>query len=150
PPSYYPAVQFRASLYQPDVIRLLLPAGDLPNAIAQASRQRKRPIGAVLLTQVLPPTVAVTSPAPASGGLRVSAATGEVRAPAGSRGNSPVTALRLLLDGRPYEGQKGLRVIDKPRLGEVTASWTVALPPGRHALAVQAESAVSKGLSDPV
>ena len=150
PASYFSAIQFRASLYQPDVIRLLLPAGGLSNAIAQASKLRKQPIGAVVLTQVLPPAVAITAPGTPPGGLRVKAAAVEVKATASSRGDHPVTALRLLLDGRPYQGQKGVRVVEKPRLGAVAASWSVAVPPGRHLLAVQAESAVSKGLSAPV
>jgi WD40 repeat protein len=150
PADYFPAIQFRASLYQPDVIRLLLPAGGLPNAIAQASKLRKRPIGAVVLTQVLPPEVKITAPDAPPGGLRVKGAVVEVKAAATSRGAHPVTALRLLLDGRPYQGQKGVRGVQNPRLGAVSASWSVAMPAGRHVLTVQAESAVSKGLSAPV
>jgi WD40 repeat protein len=148
--TYYPAVQFRASLYQPDVIRLLLPAGGLAGAIAQASRERKQRIEALVLTQVLPPQVAITSPAPAAGGVRSNGAPVEVRATANSTGNYPVTALRLLLDGRPFQGQKGLRTVAKPQLGLASASWTVTVPAGRHVLTVQAESAVSKGLSAPL
>src|SRR5262249_1970272 len=66
----------------------------------------------------------------------------------------PVTVLRLILDGRPYEGQKGIKNIVRERPGEkqgdVRESWNVTLAPGTHRLAVQAESAVSKALSDEV
>jgi uncharacterized caspase-like protein len=61
--------------------------------------------------------------------------------------------LRLLLDGRPYEGSKGVQVIEVDTagsVGEVGGQWSVQLAPGRHTVAVQAETAVSNGLSDPV
>src|SRR5262249_55721297 len=62
----------------------------------------------------------------------------------------PVKALRLIVDGRPYLGERGIRTIDAPRLGQVEATWSVELPPGKHTLRVQAESAVSKGVSGPL
>jgi hypothetical protein len=74
----------------------------------------------------------------------------EVKAVANSTGRHPVTGLRLLLDGRPYLGKKGFHPVANPRPGAAEASWTVALPPGKHTLAVQAETAVSKGLSPTV
>ena len=55
--------------------------------------------------------------------------------------------MRLLLDGRPYLGDKGLKKFDPPRKGEVEANWTVELLPGKHSVAVVAESPVSKGVS---
>jgi hypothetical protein len=83
-------------------------------------------------------------------GTRVTAPQVEVKAIARSRGEHPVTALRLLLDGRPYRGQGGVAAIASPRPGEVRQAWNVALEPGEHALAVQAESKVSKAVSEPV
>jgi WD40 repeat protein len=150
PATYYPAVQFRASLYQPDVVRRVVPAGGLANAIAQVSRERKQQIEALVLTQVMPPQVAITSPAPVAGGVRSNGAPIEVKAAANSTGKYPVTAMRLLLDGRPFQGEKGVRPVAKPALGQAVASWSVSVPPGQHTLAVQAESAVSKGLSAPL
>jgi Caspase domain len=94
----------------------------------------------------LPPKVAITIPANAK--LALSTDTLEVHAVATSFGAYPVTALRLLLDGRPVP--KGLETFPNPRLGEARGSWTVALPPGRHRLIVQANSEVSNGLSEPV
>src|SRR5262249_32980927 len=54
---YYPAVQFRASLYRPDVIRLLRRAGSLGKALAVAGLKHKGAVAAVNVTQVLPPLV---------------------------------------------------------------------------------------------
>src|SRR5207237_643430 len=61
--------------------------------------------------------------------------------------------LRLLLDGWPYQGQAGVKNIVRDQSEdqrEVRASWTVSLTPGKHRLAAQAESDVSKALSDEV
>lgn len=140
--TFHPAVQFRKSLYRPDVIKLLLEAGSIPKALAAANKEKKE--DAVNVAQVLPPQVAVTSPASPSG-TRLTAPKLDVKATAKSVGKNPVTALRLIVDGRPYKGS--LHSIDKPKLGEVKDSWSIELPPGKHTIAVQAESAVSKGLS---
>ena len=83
-------------------------------------------------------------------GTRITAPQLEVKAIAMSRGEHPVTALRLLLDGRPYRGQGGVAAVASPRPGEVRQSWTVALEPGEHTIVVQAESKVSQALSPPV
>jgi WD40 repeat protein len=143
--TYHPAVQFRKSLYRPDVIKLLLPAGSTVNALAQADRGKVQKLD---VAQVLPPEVNITSPA--QSGRRFSERSIEVQATARSVGNHPVTALRLLLDGRPYGGQKNVRTFNPPKAGTVQGTWTVELPPGKHTLAVQADSAVSRGLSSAV
>jgi WD40 repeat protein len=147
--SFYPAARFHKSLYQPGVLKLILQAGSVEKALAMAGNDRKQPIATVNVAQVLPPVVAVTSPA-GPGLVQIKQAKLEVKATARSQGRHPVTALRLLVDGRPYQGQAGIRIVARPRPGEVRASWTVELTPGRHALAVIAESAVSKGLSESV
>jgi hypothetical protein len=145
--SYYPAVQFRPSLYRPDVIKLVLAAGSVEKALALANG-KGNPVAPVTVAEVLPPSVKITAPTRA--GRRTGKATVEIKASANSVGKHPVTALRLLIDGRPYGGAKGIRTIDKPRLGQVQASWTLALMPGKQVVAVQAESAVSKALSPPL
>jgi WD40 repeat protein len=146
PASYYPAAQFRRSLYHPDVIRQLLRARDLPAAFALAGK----PYSAGLnVSAILPPRVAITSPS-GVGNIRVDQQRFEVMAKARSVGEHPVTVLRLLVDGRPYSGPAGLQRIAKPRVGEVQTSWKVELPPGVHYLSVLAESAVSRSLSPAV
>jgi hypothetical protein len=146
--SYYPAVQFRASLYRPAVLKLLRRAGSLGKALALAGRDQKAPVAAVNVTQVLPPQVAISSPG--AGKLPAGPAKVEVRAVARPTGQHPVTAMRLLVDGRPYEGAEGIRTFNDGQAGERQASWMVELDPGKHVLVVQAESPVSKGLSPPV
>jgi uncharacterized caspase-like protein len=58
----------------------------------------------------------------------------------------PITAMRLLMDGRPYQGPDAIKKFDKPELNAV-ASWDVPLTPGQHTFSVVAETAVSRGMS---
>lgn len=147
--TFYAAARFRRSLYYPDLVRLVLPTGSVPKALALANKDRKVPINAVTVEQVLPPVVAVTAPV-GEGLIAVKETKLEVKATARSVGKFPVTSLRLLVDGRPFQGQAGLRKIAQPKLGDVQQTWTVELPPGKHTFAVIAESEVSKALSPVV
>jgi hypothetical protein len=116
-------------------------------AIARVNAQQGG-VNATSVSQVLPPSVRITSPGTPDS--KVSQAKVEIKASAKSQGNHPVSALRLLVDGRPYQGEKGVRRFDPPKTGEVEATWEVDLLPGKHAIHVIAESPVSKGLSRPV
>jgi WD40 repeat protein len=141
--SYFAAAQFRKSLYQPEVIKQVVAAGSVDKALALAG---KKPGDFLSVAQVLPPSVTITSPS-GLGEIRIPQSKFDVKATAKSSGKHAVTALRLLVDGRPYKGQAGVKAIAAPKLGEVQVSWSVELPPGRHSLAVVAESAVSRSIS---
>ena len=110
-----------------------------------ASEAGSDPIQPASVAQVLPPAVALLSPAGAECNTKETNV--EVKARAKSSGDHPITGMRLLLDGRPYLGDKGLKKFDPPHKGEVEANWTVELLPGKHSVAVVAESPVSKGVS---
>lgn len=138
-PAVHPAARFRPSLYQPGLLKYLLPAGDTRVALAMASRFERQEIVATGLAEVLPPTVTVTAPETADG------APIEVRATAEGSDRNPVVAMRLLIDGRPFPGAGGLKRFDRQAKAE--ASWKLTVPPGAHTFAVLAESKVSKGLS---
>jgi len=141
--SYFAAAQFRKSLYQPEVIKQVVSAGSVDKALALAG---KKPGDFLSVAQVLPPSATITAPG-GLGEIRIPQSKFEVKATARSSGKHAVTALRLLVDGRPYKGQAGVKAIAPPKLGEVQVSWAVDLPPGRHSLAIVAESAVSRSVS---
>jgi hypothetical protein len=142
--SYYPAARFHPSLYQPELIRRVRSAGSVALALEQAKQQGQFQIANVAsVVQVLPPQVTLTAPG-ARGAFTVRQANLEVRARAQPSGDQPVRSMRLLVDGRPYQGDRGIRTFAEVQ-GPVDASWTVDLLPGKHNLAVLAESAVSKG-----
>ena len=146
--TFYRASQFRKSLYRPDVVKLIPTTLSTERALEVADRTRGgKPTERVEVAEVLPPLVEIATP---RSGTRISASQLEVKAIARSRGEKPVTALRLLLDGRPYRGQGGVAAVAEPRLGEVRQAWSVVLEPGEHSITVQAESAVSQAVSAPV
>jgi WD40 repeat protein len=142
--TFHPAFQFRASLYRPDVIKLLLKAGSLQAALKEADKARNQASQLTDVSQVLPPRVVLEADPPEPGKPL------KVRATAWSVGKHPVTALRLFVNGRPYRGKAGIVRFRPPRLGQVTAEWTVQLGRGPQQLMAQAESRVSKGLSEVV
>ncbi|MBY0523461.1 MAG: caspase family protein [Gemmataceae bacterium] len=147
--SFYPAAQFRKTLYRPDVIREVLDAGSVKVALARADKARgKAPADVADVGKVLPPTIAITTPDTAM--TKVAKADVEIRATATSVGMHPVTAMRLLINGRPYQGAAATKKVANPKLGEVKETWAVQLKQGRNTIAVQAESAVSQGISEEV
>jgi WD40 repeat protein len=146
--TFYPAAQFRDSLYRPDVIKRLLEAGSITKAMELADAERGIRTTVVDVSEVLPPFVMITSPDKAK--VETSEATVDLRFLAKPVGKHPITAVKLLLDGRPYPGTEHQKQFNPPQGGELRQAWTVKLEPGAHTLAVQAESAVSKAVSEPV
>jgi len=144
--SYYPASQFRKTFYRPDVIKRLLDSASLDQALAEADAAAGKTTQQVGVAEILPPKIAIT--APSSAKVQLTGKTLEVEAVAHSVGPNPITALRVLLDGRPIPD--GLKSFREPVRGEARETWTVEIPPGTHQLIVQADSGVSKGLSDPI
>ena len=140
--NFVPASQFRKSLYRPGVIKLALKTGSVASALERLNEPLK------VVKEVIPPLVVITSPDHT--GVRLDDPELTVRATAVAQSGHPVTALRLLLDGRPYNGDQGRKEAPKDAAGgrRKHESWQVRLDPGRHRLAAVAESDVSNGQSD--
>jgi WD40 repeat protein len=142
--SVHPAARFRNSLYRPDVIKLLLKHGSVVQALEAADKARKQETRFFQVADVVPPVIVVTAPE------HIEQPNVEVRAVVQAIGKHPITALRLLLDGRPYGGPKGLKTLPQRGLDRVDEKFDITLTPGKHRLAVLAETAVSKGSSETV
>ncbi len=154
--SFYPAAQFRRSLYRPDVIKLLLREGSVKKALAaadkpvrgasrlaEAARKAGRKIAPILnVAQVLPPSVSLRLVK--QEGRRV-----DVVAKARSA-NQPLTSVWILLDGRPLDGEKYRVRFQLAKARAIEQSWSVELPPGPHRLSVAARTLVSQGRSNEV
>jgi WD40 repeat protein len=143
--TFAPASQFHKSLYRPDVIKLTLKTGSVASALDSLDEAAK------IVKDVLPPVVLITTK-PDRNGAPLDKPDLTVQAEAVAQSGHPVTALRLLLNGRPYDGDRGRKEVpnDPGVTRQKTASWQVRLEPGRHRLAVIAESAVSNGQSDEI
>jgi WD40 repeat protein len=145
--SFYPASRFRASLYRPDVISRLLTEGSLEAALKAADDKKGVTKTEVIeVDEVLPPRATLVAPGVKGG--KTASPTVEVEAAAEGAGKHPVVSLQLLLDGRPYQGGKGLRQVTAAPGAKVVQKWMVELPEGEHTLRVLARSAASMGLSD--
>ena len=62
--SYYPASQFRKTFYRPDVIKRLLDAGSLDQALAEADAAAGKTTQQTDVAEILPPKIASPSPPP--------------------------------------------------------------------------------------
>ena len=144
--TFHPAARFHDSLYRPDVIKLLLKTGSVARALEVADKARGKSTQQVEVADVLPPTVlaTVTTPDPNK------PQDVKVEAVAQASGKHPVTGLRLLLDGRRHGGDKGLRKVAPSSPGPVHETWQLTLPPGTQQVAVLAETAINKSLSEPL
>ncbi len=144
--TFHPASRFRASLYRPDVIRRLIAAGSVEKALAAANKERGSKEPAADIGRVLPPLVVITSP-----DRKKTAPLGEaveIRFVARAAGDAPITAARLLIDGKPLSDARSARSYTA-RGREVRDGWKVRLPAGSYRLTVKAETAQSAGLSEP-
>jgi WD40 repeat protein len=146
--SFHSAAQFHDSLYRPDVIKRLLSAGSVAKALELADRERGKRTSQLSVTDVLPPFVMITWPDQRR--TETTGPTVDIRCISKAIGKHPITAVKLLVDGRPGAGPEFTKRFDPPEAADVRQSWTVPLEPGSHTLAVQAESAVSKAVSEPV
>jgi len=110
--TFYPAALFHKSLYRPDVIKRLLEAGGVEKALAAADKARGEASQLAQVAEVLPPFVVITSPDRPK--VEVQEPSVELRFVAKPVGKHPITAVRLLLDGRPYAGAEQIKKFDPP------------------------------------
>jgi predicted Zn finger-like uncharacterized protein len=144
-PLIHPAERFRASMYQPAILKYIIPAGDLPRALAMAKKYDQALIQTVNVADVIPPEVALDGFG--EGEVKLDKDTVTITATARSE-KHPITSMRLLVNGRPFMGTAGVKTFAGAAPGApVTASWEVSVPPGTHTFAVIANSPVSKGMS---
>ena len=143
-PQVYPAARFRPSMYQPAIIKYLIPAGKTEYAMAMAQKFDKFLLKASSVSEVIPPTASFD--ASLAEDLVIDQDTFTIKASAKGFGKQPITAMRLLVDGRPYKGASGIKRFETPgETGE--ASWDVPLTPGPHTVSVIAETPLSKGMT---
>jgi WD40 repeat protein len=139
--SFYPATQFHKEFYRPDVIREILPTGSLQSALAAAGSSE--PVQTV--EGNLPPEIEIVSPL---SGTRTSAAQVEVIVEARQRGATPITALQLLVDGRPLRSRPEPVTDPQPI---VRHTFQVPVAPGAtHTLQARVDSAANYGVSEEV
>lgn len=118
-----------------------------PGLLAMIMRG-ERPVPKVDIIRSVPPAVRFAGDLKPGMELKSSKLT--VEAVGESRSGHPIKAFRLLVDGRPYRGQRGVFRVPEPKLGEQTARWEIELDPGRHTLKVLADTEYVQGASEPI
>ncbi len=104
---FFPASRFRSTYYRPDVIARVLETRDEKEALRLADEESGRTRREVAVKKMLPPVVTILSPADGSTFSRPEARVSySLRSPSGE----PVTAIRVLVDGRPVSAQRGIAV----------------------------------------
>jgi WD40 repeat protein len=143
-PQVYPAARFRPSMYQPAILKYLIPAGRTQFAMAMAQQFDKALVKTSSVADVIPPEANLD--VALQDDLVIDQDSFTVKATAKGSGKQPITAMKLLVDGRPFKGAEGIKKFATPgETGE--ASWDVPLTPGPHTIAVIAETPVSKGMT---
>jgi hypothetical protein len=126
--------QFRKHFYPPDLFRLLLSEVDLAKALAKADKDRGGKTTPTSLAKALPPNVDLRKP-DKDGDIDTEPLT--VEGVAFSVGDHPVKRMRLLVNGRDYDGKRSTFVVPKPKLGKVTRTWQVELEPDPEPYTIQ-------------
>jgi hypothetical protein len=98
-PDFFPAAQFRATRYRPDVIARILTTADEAEAIELANAAAGRAT-ATNVTERLPPVVEIASPADRT---EVTSTPLPVKFTVRTPSDAPVSSVRALVDGRPVD-----------------------------------------------
>ena len=136
---YYPAYQFRRTLYRPDVICRLLEAGSTAEAVKLADAGRKKPAfpefpeyTVALMPKIAPPKVELLAPAEGA----VTTETVTVRARVTTDNGCKVSGVTLLVNGRKNES-RDMTVVSAQQPAD-ERRWQVTLLPGDNTISVLA------------
>ncbi|MBD3167333.1 hypothetical protein GF324_12100 [bacterium] len=145
---FYGASRFRDVFYRPDIIDETLQSfhTDEP-AMVQGSIAATREASVVDVETILPPTITILSP---ESGVQVSKDEITIRYRTDAPANAPVTTVRPLVDGRPAQSSRGIKIVQNvvksERAGE--DEIVVPIPPRDCELSLIAEN--RHGSSEPV
>jgi WD40 repeat protein len=101
-PDFFPAAQFHAQFYRPDIISLVLRLGDEERAIEQANAVAKRKDTADNIEALLPPVVEIVTPV---GEVATSQNNISLKFRLRSPSGKPVNRVDVQIDGRPVEAR---------------------------------------------
>ncbi len=134
---FFPVSRFRDRFYRPDIIAKLFTTYDEERAIALANEESGRKRVETSIKDILPPVITILSP---SDGSSISKNELTVRYSLRNPSGEPVTAIKVLIDGRPVSQKRGLLI--KPK-GEEAGELTVTVPERDFELSLIAENRYS-------
>lgn len=122
---FFPASRFRSTYYRPDVIDRVLVTLDEVEALRLANAASGRKRQEVAIANILPAVATILSPAD---GTKVSHTDLTLRYSVRSPDNAPVTAVKVLIDGRPVGQGRGIDLRQKPA-AEDEETIAITIPP---------------------
>jgi len=141
---FFPASRFRDRFYRPDVIAKVLKTCDEEKAIALANEESGRKRMDTSIKDILPPVVTIISP---QDGARLTKSELTVRYSIRNPSGEPVTAIKVLIDGRPVSQQRGVMI--KPK-GEEAGELKIDVPERDFELSLIAENKYSASVPSTV
>lgn len=106
-PSFFPISRFREQFYRPDIIDRLLQTYNEEEAIALADKTHGGTVVKTDIQQKLPPEITILSP---SNGLGTNEDIIELQYSIATPDNSPVTSIKVLVNGRPVATERGVTI----------------------------------------
>ncbi len=140
---FFSASRFSERFYRPDVVALMLETLDEDQAITRANRQRNIRTTNASIASILPPVLAILSP---SEGATHSSSTIQLRYSVRTPNNDPVQEVRAMVNGRPVETSRGLKLVASGSSG-TEQSINISLMPGENYISLMAKNSTS--WSDP-
>lgn len=133
---FFPIGQFRVVFYRPDVVSKVLAAGDEQAALQQADREAGRSAQLAVVMRLLPPVVEILSPSDDS---EISSNEVVVRYQVRTPSGEPVTDVKILVDGRPVNAERGI-ALQASGEGASARESRVVVPEGASQLSVIASN----------
>jgi WD40 repeat protein len=131
---FFGAARLRESHYRPELMVPLLASADEDRALALANAEVEREPPRVEVAERLPPVISILNPEPGTGFTTPRLT---VRYALRSPGSAPVTGVKVLVDGRPLPGYRGLKIKE---VEAATRSLELTLPQRDVELSLIAEN----------
>ena len=131
---FYPVSRFRNTYYRPDVIARVIKTGDEKEAIRIADTEAGRKGQDVNVQQILPPVAMIQAP---TDNAQVSAREITLKYSIRSPSGEPVTGIKVLLDGRPIQQERGVQITPK---GTDVREMRIAIPERDSEISLIAEN----------
>lgn len=138
---FFAASRFRSMYHRPDVVDRILTTTDEAEALRQANAASGRKSQEVSIERRLPPVVKVTSP---QDGSEVSTPDVTIRYTVRTPSGEAVTAMKVLIDGRPLAAARDLNLVSTSGTEQTTH---VAMPPRTCTVSIIASNRF--GTSEP-
>ncbi|MBD3383951.1 hypothetical protein GF407_03400 [candidate division KSB1 bacterium] len=129
---FFPVSKFRSRYYRPDVIDNLLVTLDEGKALRLADTAGNRKTNTTSIKNLLPPVVSIVKP---SYNQAVSTEHLTIEYTAESPDSEPIMNVRFMIDGRPVENQRGLKMVS-----ERCCKKTITIPKRNVSIQVLAEN----------